>query len=94
MWILAAILIVALMIPVVAILLDSPIGRSVARRLEGPADGVGAPGELRELRRKVEVLESEVEDLTRSMAGMRDEVQFMQRLLEAPPAPRQIKPNT
>ena len=35
MWVLAAILIVALMIPVVAILVDSPLGKSVARRMEG-----------------------------------------------------------
>ena len=46
MWVLAVILIVALLIPVAAILVDSPLGRSVA--------------------------------------GMRDEVQFVQRLLEDP----------
>jgi hypothetical protein len=93
MWVLAVILIVALMIPVAAILVDSPLGRSVARRLEGGgggrADGGGEGGagtasELRELQRKVEVLETEIEDLNRSLAGMRDEVQFVQRLLEDP----------
>jgi uncharacterized protein YlxW (UPF0749 family) len=82
MWILAIILIVALMIPVAAILVDSPLGRSVARRLEG--SGAGPAPELRDLQRKVEVLETEIEDLNRSLAGMRDEVQFMQRLLEDP----------
>ena len=35
MWVLAVILLVALMIPIAAILVDSPLGRSVARRLEG-----------------------------------------------------------
>ena len=35
MWLLAVILIVALLIPVAAILVDSPLGRSVARRMEG-----------------------------------------------------------
>ena len=92
MWVLAVILIVALMIPVAAILVDSPLGRSVARRLEGgggPAAGT-AP-ELRDLQRKVEALETEIEDLNRSLAGMRDEVQFMQRLLEDP---HRKKPNT
>jgi hypothetical protein len=87
MWVLAVILIVALLIPVAAILVDSPLGRSVARRLEGGAGGGGAGGptpELRDLQRKVEVLETEIEDLTRSLSGMRDEVQFMQRLLEDP----------
>jgi len=88
MWVLAVILIVALMIPVAAILVDSPLGKSFARRMEegrggGGADGQGAP-ELRDMKRKVEVLETEVEDLNRSVAGMREELQFMQRLLEDP----------
>ncbi len=86
MWLLAAILIVALMIPIAAILVDSPLGRSVARRLEGRAGGPGdgsAP-EVRDLQRKVELLETELEDLNRSVAGMRDEIQFVQRLLEDP----------
>lgn len=92
MWVLAVILIVALMIPVAAILVDSPLGRSVARRLEGAgAPGSGPAPELRDLQRKVEALETEIEDLTRSLSGMRDEVQFMQRLLEDP---HRKKPNT
>ncbi len=90
MWVLAIILIVALMIPVAAILVDSPLGRSVARRLEGPGAAGPAP-ELRDLQRKVDALETEVEDLNRTLAGMRDELQFVQRLLEDPhkkkPAP-------
>jgi hypothetical protein len=91
MWVLAIILIVALMIPVAAILVDSPLGRSVARRLEGPGAGGGPAPELRDLQRKVDALETEVEDLNRTLAGMRDELQFVQRLLEDPhkkkPAP-------
>ena len=79
---LAIILVVALLIPVAAILVDSPLGRSVARRMEGRADG--PPPELRDMQRKVELLESEIEDLNRSVSGMREELQFMQRLLEDP----------
>jgi uncharacterized protein YlxW (UPF0749 family) len=89
MWVLAVILIVALLIPVAAILVDSPLGKSVARRMESRTDGT-AP-ELRDMQRKVEVLESEVEDLHRSIAGMRDELQFVQRLLEDP---RRKKPTS
>ncbi|MGH7529711.1 MAG: hypothetical protein ACREMN_04960 [Gemmatimonadales bacterium] len=81
MWVLAVILIVALLIPVVAILVDSPVGRSIARRMEGAP---GAPAELRDMQRKVELLENEVDELNRSLAGMRDELQFVQRLLEDP----------
>jgi NADH:ubiquinone oxidoreductase subunit 3 (subunit A) len=61
MWILAIILIVALLIPVAAILVDSPLGKSVARRMEGATNGAGP--ELRDVQRKVELLESEVEEL-------------------------------
>ena len=84
MWVLAVILIVALMIPVAAILVDSPLGRSIARRLEGHGNGSAPPPELRDLQRKVDLLETEIEDLNRSVTGMRDELQFVQRLLEDP----------
>jgi hypothetical protein len=76
------VLLVALMIPITAILLDSPLGRSVARRLEGQGDGTGAGAKA--LERRVEALETDLEDLNRSVAGMRDELQFVQRLLEDP----------
>lgn len=91
MWLLAVILIVALLIPVVAILVDSPLGKSVARRMEGGVHPEGASPELRDMQRKVELLESEIEDLNRSVTGMREELQFMQRLLEDP---RRKKPTT
>lgn len=75
---------VALMIPIVAILVDSPLGRSIARRLEGGSTG---SGELQDLNRKVDLLEGEVEELHRAMSGMKDELQFVQRLLEKPKTP-------
>jgi nitrogen fixation/metabolism regulation signal transduction histidine kinase len=87
MMFLAVILVVALMIPIIAILVDSPLGRSVARRLEGrteEAAGGGGGGNLVDLQRKVDVLEGEVEELTRSLSATREELQFMQRLLEKP----------
>ena len=82
MWIFVIVLLgIALMIPITAILLDSPLGRSMARRLEGPSDGAG---NVRELERRVEALETDIADLTRSVTGMREEIQFVQRLLEDP----------
>ena len=90
MWVLAVILIVALLIPVAAILVDSPLGKSVARRMEG-REGGATPPELRDVQRKVEMLETEFEDLNRSVSGMREELQFMQRLLEDP---RRKKPTS
>ena len=82
MWVLVVLLLVALMIPIAAILLDSPLGRSIARRLDNQRNG-GA-GEVQALERRIEVLESDLEDLTRSVVGMRDELQFVQHLLEDP----------
>ncbi len=82
MWILAVILVVALMIPVAAILVDSPLGRSIARRLETQGEGGGTS--LRQLERRIEALEGELEDLNRSLAGAREEIQFVQHLLEDP----------
>jgi TolA-binding protein len=91
MWVLAVILVVALLIPVAAILVDSPVGKSIARRMEGGGRAEGPPPELRDVQRKVELLETELEDLNRSVTGMREELQFMQRLLEDP---RRKKPTS
>ena len=46
------------------IVVDSPIGRALARRLEGPQE---TPPDVAELAKKVELLEAEVDDLTRSV---------------------------
>ena len=55
MWILAVILLVALLIPISAILVDSPLGRSIARRVEGQVDAGarGASGEVKALERRI-----------------------------------------
>ena len=82
MWIFVIVLVIALMIPITAILLDSPLGRSMAHRLEG--QGEGGAGGVRELEGRVEALETDISDLTRSVTGMREEIQFVQRLLEDP----------
>ena len=79
----------ALMIPVVVVLVDSPIGRAVARRLEGPDQ---SPTAIAELTRKMEALEAEVDDLTRAVEGMREENQFLQKLIEESPGRRLLPP--
>jgi hypothetical protein len=82
MVILGLLVLVALMIPIFAVLVDSPIGRALARRLEGPE---ATPPQLADLARKVEVLETEVDDLGRAVESLREENQFLQRLLEDQP---------
>ena len=79
MSIIALILLVALLIPIMGIVVDSPIGRALARRLEGPQ---ATPPGLTELAKKVELLEAEVDDLMRSVQALQDENAFLQRLLE------------
>jgi hypothetical protein len=63
------------------IVVDSPIGRALARRLEGPQ---ATPPAVADLAKKVELLEAEVDDLMRSVQGLQDESAFLQRLLEDP----------
>lgn len=75
------VLLFALMIPIIGIVIDSPIGRALARRLEGPQE---TPPALAELAKKVELLEAEVDDLARSVQTLQDENAFLQRLLEDP----------
>ena len=77
----ALILIIALLIPIIGIVVDSPIGRALARRLEGPQQASPA---LSDLAKKVELLEAEVDDLARSVQTLQDENAFLQRLLEEP----------
>ena len=81
MSVIVLILLVALLIPIMGIVVDSPIGRAIARRLEGPQE---IPPALNELAKKVELLESEVDDLARSVQTLQDENAFLQRLLEEP----------
>lgn len=79
MSVIAFLVFVALLIPIVAIIVDSPIGRALARRLEGPAD---LPPSVALLAKKVDLLEAELESLTRSVQNLQDENAFLQRLLE------------
>jgi hypothetical protein len=83
MSVIALILLVALLIPIMGIVVDSPIGRALARRLEGPRE---VPPGLEDLAKKVDLLEAEVDDLNRSVQALQDDNAFLQRLLtEATP---------
>ena len=79
MMFLGIILLVALMIPIIGILIDSPVGRALARRLEGPQQ---IPPGIADLAQRVQLLEGEVDDLNRSVQQLQEENQFLQRLLE------------
>ncbi|HEX2219412.1 MAG TPA: hypothetical protein VHG35_11465 [Gemmatimonadales bacterium] len=90
MSVIALILLVALLIPIMGIIVDSPIGRALARRLEGPQ---AVPPGLDDLAKKVDLLEAEVDDLNRSVQALQDENAFLQRLLtESSPRPTLPRP--
>jgi hypothetical protein len=82
LWVAAfAVIIVALLIPVLAVALDAPMLR---RRRE--PEVVTLPERhdpAVELARRLLTLEDEVDDLSRTVGELRDELQFMQRLLDA-----------
>jgi len=89
MMFLGLILLIALLIPIMGMIIDSPIGKALARRLEGPA--VAQPS-LVELAREVEMLRGEVDDLQRSVQSLQEENQFLQRLLEEKPGSSALPP--
>ena len=76
---LGLVLLIVLLIPIFAILTDSPLGRAAARRLEG---NTAVPPAVDELARRIDILETELEDLTRRHELLQEEHQFFQRLLE------------
>ena len=82
----------ALMIPLTAIVLDSPVIRAWVERMQGGKIEDGA--DLKELSKKVGVLESELETVNRQLAQIQEEHQYLQRLLEDPahrsPAPKSL----
>lgn len=80
------VLLVALMIPLTAVILDSQVGRALAARLEGNRElGAG-------LSTRIAALESEVDRLSREVQRMDEENAFLQRLLEERPSAEGLLP--
>jgi hypothetical protein len=72
----------ALMIPLTAIVLDSPVVRAWVERMQrGTGEGAA---DLTEISKKVGILETELDTLARQLAQIQEEHQYMQRLLEDP----------
>jgi uncharacterized protein YoxC len=74
------VLVVFLAIPILAIVLDSP---ALNRFVESRRGAQLPAAELEDLRKRLGVLEDEVGDLNASLQTLRDETQFLQRLLES-----------
>jgi hypothetical protein len=86
----AVVIFAALLIPLSAVILDSPVLRAWAERGRGGAlpGGSDAPAgaDVKRLAEKVEALEAELDAATREIAQLKEGQQFFQRLLEDPTA--------
>lgn len=84
------VVILALMIPLVAILLDSQLGKALAARFERPGREQDEPMLLG---RRVAALESEVDRLNHELERTREESEFVRRLLEGKPEGGALPPS-
>lgn len=80
-------LLMVLMIPLLAVILDSSIARAIAKRLEGGAGGL-PPDEARRLRS----LEGEVDRLSEEVTRLQEQGEFLERLLDERAAPDALPP--
>ncbi len=78
-----AVILIALLIPLSAIVLDSPVFRAWVERRQGMG-GPGATPEIQELAKKVAYLETDLDTVTKQLAQLQEEHQFLQHLLEDP----------
>lgn len=75
----ALVIILVLLIPLTAIVLDSQVGQALASRLGGPREGTD-----RRLEERLEALETEVRLLAGSVESLREETEFVRSLIEGP----------
>ena len=75
MWMIGIVIVLVLMIPLTAIVLDSELGRALARRL---GSGEAAGDEDKRLR----LLEGEVRYLSEAVQSLQEEARFVRELLE------------
>jgi len=81
------VILVALAIPLAAVILDSPVVRAWAGRGSPPEGEVHSGSvEMKRLAERVEGLEQEVETANREIAQLKESNQFFQHLLEDPAA--------
>lgn len=86
MWVVfGVVLALVLMIPLTAIVLDSDVGRALARRLGG--GGAEGQGDGR-----VKALEKEVQYLSETVQSLQEETRFIRALLEEPKPQESLPP--
>ena len=83
------IFILVLLIPILAIVLDSPVGRALAGRMERRGLPSGSEDVTSE---RLAYLEGEVERLATEMQRLEEESQFLNKLLSERPASQALPP--
>lgn len=84
----AFVILVVLMIPLLAIVIDSELGQAFARRISGESSA----SDDAELAARVEQLEGEVRYLTESLESIQEETTFLQSILEEKSGSRSLPP--
>lgn len=77
----AFVIILVLLIPLLAIVIDSPAGQALAERISGSARGDP------DVDARLEALEAEVRYLNESVESLREESRFLRSLVEGPERP-------
>ena len=81
------VILIVLMIPLLAVVLDSQVVRALAARIE--SDGTNADPALA---KRLTQLEGEVERLNNEVMRLDEETTFLHRLLENKPLPPELPP--
>ncbi len=84
-WVLGVVVLLLMMIPLTAIVLDSEVGRALARRLgSGEAEAEGQA--------RLKELEKEVQYLSETVQSLQEESRFVRQLLEKPKEQESLPP--
>ncbi|NIR43014.1 MAG: hypothetical protein GWN99_03890 [Gemmatimonadetes bacterium] len=84
-WVLGVVVLLLMMIPLTAIVLDSEVGRALARRLgSGPSEEEGQA--------RLKELEKEVQYLSQTVESLQEESRFIRQLLEKPKEQESLPP--
>jgi hypothetical protein len=84
-WVLGVVVLLLMMIPLTAIVLDSEVGRALARRLGSGATDAEGQARLQEL-------EKEVQYLSETVQSLQEESRFVRQLLEKPKEQEALPP--
>ena len=89
------VILMALAIPLAVVVLDSPPMRALVDRAKaGSNEGMqgASSADMKLLAQKVDTLESELENVNRDLAQLKESQQFLQQMLEDPArtAPKQL----